>query len=158
MRIVSLLIIGLLATGVQPARAAAFDSAGTGCSSAIDFRLVGSWIAEDGIERKSFLPETRSQTPAGLPLSTQTCMTDPDDVEEVSSVEIAPHLRSVTESHYHIGFVGLDRVLVTFPNGAIGFFRRVVVAPRRVFEAVAHVAGRSTRRRVSQREAPSVFP
>jgi len=135
-KIVPALIIASLAASGLPARSADYNTAGTGCTSGIDFRLVGSWIAEDGIERKSFLPETRSLTPAGLPISTETCMADAEDVEEVASVEIAPHLRSVTESHYHIGFIGLDRVLVTFPNGAMRFFRRAVA--QRAFEAVTN--------------------
>ncbi|GAC1301615.1 MAG: hypothetical protein NVSMB19_09950 [Vulcanimicrobiaceae bacterium] len=135
------LVIALLAAAALPARSAVYAPAGNGCTSAIDFRLVGSWIAEGGLERKSFLPESRSQTAEGRPVSTETCMSDPDDVEELASVEIAPHLRSVTESHYHIGFVGLNRVLVTFPNGAMRFFRRIAAAPQRAFDAVARRRG-----------------
>lgn len=139
MKIASLLVIIALAASAMPVRAAtAADASGTGCTSTIDFRLVGSWVAEDGIERKSFLPETRSQTPEGRAISTETCMAAPEDVEEIASIEIAPHMRSMTESHYHIGFVGLDRVLVTFPNGAMRFFRRIVAAPGRAFDAVTH--------------------
>lgn len=131
-------MIALLASSAIPARAAENDAVGTGCASTIDFRLVGSWIAEDGIERKSFLPEARSQTPDGHAVSTETCMADSEDVEEVASVEIAPHLRSITESHYHVGFIGLDRLLVTFPNGAMRFFHRIAAGPQHVFDAVTH--------------------
>jgi len=135
---IALLAIAVLFTSTLPARAAGTASAGMGCATMLDFRLFGSWISEDGGERKSFMPESRSQTPQGLAVSTESCMADTDDVEEIASVEIAPHLRSVTESHYRIGFVGLDRVLVTFPSGAVHFFRRIVTAPVRAFDAVAH--------------------
>lgn len=137
MRFVPILAVALLAASTISARAA--DGADPSpCAAALDFRLVGSWAAEDGPERKSFMPESRSQTPEGQPVSTETCMADADDVEEFASVEVAPHLRSVTESHYHIGFIGLDRLLVTFPNGAMRFFHRVVAAPGRAFNAVTH--------------------
>lgn len=138
MRLVPVLVFALFAANAVPVRAAGDDTGTSACATALDFRLVGSWIAEDGIERKSFMPESRSQTPAGQPVSTETCMASADDVEEFASVEIAPHLRSVTESHYHIGFIGLDRVLVTFPSGAMQFFRRIVAAPGRAFNAVTH--------------------
>lgn len=138
MRFVPVLVIALFATSAGSVRAAQGDANASPCATALDFRLVGSWIAEDGIERKSFMPESRSQTPGGQPVSTETCMASADDVEEFASIEIAPHLRSVTESHYHIGFIGLNRVLVTYPNGAMQFFRRIVAAPGRVFNAVTH--------------------
>ncbi len=130
--------IALVLAGTAPARAAEPEPSANGCASTIDFRLVGSWIAEDGSERKIFLPESRSQTAEGRAVSTETCMAGSEDVEEVASVEIAPHLRSVTESHYHIGFIGLDRLLVTFPNGAVRFFRRLASGPVHVIDAVTH--------------------
>lgn len=109
----------------------------SGCASTIDFRIVGSWVSEDGDERQ-FLPETKSQTPTGLPVTTDSCMATADDLQEIASVEIAPHLRTMTESHYHLGFIGLDHVMVTFPNGAMHLFHRIVAVPQHAFEAVAH--------------------
>lgn len=139
MKLLSVLTIALLVTSALPARAAESESGGvSACATTLDFRLVGSWIAEDGSERKIFMPESRSQTPEGRPVSTETCMASSEDVEELASVEIAPHLRSITESHYHIGFIGLDRLLVTFPNGAMRFFRRMASGPQHVLDAVTH--------------------
>ena len=104
----------------------------------IDFRIVGSWISEDGAEERQFLPSSKSMTPTGQPVTTESCMATPDDLEEVASIEVAPHLRTFTESHYHLGFIGLDRVLVTFPSGVMRLFHRIVAAPGHVIDAVAH--------------------
>ncbi len=141
MKIVAILTIAILVSGAQPARAG--DDANEsdpdfGCASTIDFRIVGSWISEDGAERREFLPETRSQTPDGLPVTTDACMATSDDLQEVASVEIAPHMHTLTETHYHLGFIGLDHVLVTFPNGVMQLFRRIASGPAHVIDAVRH--------------------
>ena len=137
MNVASILMITALMLGATPAFADS-EANDTGCASAIDFRIVGSWVSEDGAEYRQFLPSSKSLTASGQPVTTESCMATPDDLEEVASIEIAPHLRTFTESHYHLGFIGLDRVLVTFPNGVMRLFRRIVAAPGHVIDAVAH--------------------
>lgn len=137
MKLVTILAIAALMLGATPAFADG-EANDAGCASTIDFRIVGSWISEDGGEQRQFLPSSKSLTPSGQQVTTESCMATPDDLEEVASTEIAPHLRTITESHYHLGFIGLDRVLVTFPNGVMRLFRRIVAAPGHVIDAVAH--------------------
>lgn len=127
----------LLAFVARPALADG-EASDVGCASTIDFRIVGSWISEDGIERRQFLPESKSQTPDGLPVTTEACMATADDLQEVASVEFAPHMHALTETHYHLGFIGLDRVMVTFPNGVVQLFRRIAAGPQHVIDAVTH--------------------
>jgi len=133
---IALLALALLALVARPA--AAETAADLGCASGIDFRIVGSWISEDGAERRQFLPVAKSQTPDGLPVTTESCMVTADDLQEVASVEIAPHMRTMTETHYHLGFIGLDHVMVTYPNGIVQLFRRLATGPNAVIDAVTH--------------------
>ena len=137
MKVATPLILAALMFGATPALADS-ESADPGCASTIDFRIVGSWISEDGTDERQFLPSSKSLTQTGQPVTTESCMATPDDLEEVASVEIAPHLRTFTESHYHLGFIGLDHVLVTFPNGVARLFRRIVAAPGHLMDVVAH--------------------
>ena len=137
MNVARILVIAALVLGATPAFAGD-EADDASCASTIDFRIVGSWISEDGAEQRQFLPTSKSLTAAGQPVTTTSCMATPDDLEEVASIEIAPHLRTFTESHYHLGFIGLDHVLVTFPNGVMRLFRRIVAAPGHMIDAVAH--------------------
>jgi hypothetical protein len=102
-----------------------------GCSAPLDFRLVGTWAAVDGgDERKDFVPsETLVRTSDGRATSIEDCMSGDDDVREVALTEVAPHVLAMRETHYRVGFVGLDRLLVTFPSGVVRFFARVVALP-----------------------------
>jgi len=137
MNIAAVLILAVLVTSSQSAFADE-PSADAGCASGIDFRIVGSWQAEDSADQRQFLPESRSLTPQGQPVTTQTCMAASDDLQEIASVEISPHLRSLTETHYHLGFIGLDHVMVTYPSGVMHLFRRIVAAPQRAIGAATH--------------------
>ncbi|GAC1528979.1 MAG: hypothetical protein NVS2B8_16400 [Vulcanimicrobiaceae bacterium] len=130
---VSLAMLASLACMARPALA---DDVDPGCASTIDFRIVGSWVAEDDGERMQFLPESRTLSPRGRPVTIEACMTTADDLQETALTEIAPHIHAMTETHYHLGFVGLDRVLVTFPGGVVHLFHRMAAAPQHALEAV----------------------